>query len=33
MIHCHRKTEMKLHDIIKGKAKPHDFVVKKTRNK
>jgi len=33
MIHCHRKTEMKLHDIIKGKAKPHDVVVKKTRNK
>lgn len=33
MIHCHRKTEKKLHDIIKGKAKPHDVVVNKTRNK
>lgn len=33
MIHCHRKTEMKLHDILKGKAKPHDVVVKKTRKK
>lgn len=31
MIHCHRKTEMKLHDIIKGKAKPHDVIIKKTR--
>lgn len=31
MIHCHRKTEMKLHDIIKGKPQPHDVVVKKKR--
>ena len=31
MIHCHRKTEMKLHDIIKGKAKPNDVIVKKSR--
>lgn len=33
MIHCHRKTEKRLQDIIKGKAKPHDVVVKKTRKK
>lgn len=31
MIHCHRKTEMKLHDILRGKAKPHDVVVNKQR--
>lgn len=31
MIHCHRKTEKRLHDILNGKAKPHDVVVKKTR--
>jgi hypothetical protein len=29
MIHCHRKTEIKLHDILKGQAKPHDVVVNK----
>jgi uncharacterized protein YyaL (SSP411 family) len=31
MIHCHRVTEKKMHDIIKGKARPQDVVVKKTR--
>ena len=31
MIHCHRKTEMKLHAIIKGKARPKDVVVKKRK--
>lgn len=33
MIHCHRKTEKRLQDIINGKPQPHDVVVKKTRNK
>lgn len=31
MIHCHRVTEKKMHDILKGKARPKDVVVKKTR--
>ena len=31
MIQCHRKTEKKLHDIIKGKPQPHDVIVNKKR--
>lgn len=31
MIHCHRKTEMKMHDILRGKARPQDVIVKKSR--
>lgn len=31
MIHCHRKTEKRLQEIIQGKAKPHDVVVKKRK--
>ena len=31
MIHCHRKTEKRLHDMILGKAKPHDVIVNKKR--
>lgn len=31
MIHCHRKTEKRLHDMIRGKAKPHDVIVNKKR--
>lgn len=31
MIHCHRKTEKRLIDILKGKKQPHDVVVKKRR--
>ena len=31
MIHCHRKTEKRLHDMIQGKAKPHDVIVNKKR--
>ena len=33
MIHCHRVTEKKLHDIIRGKERPQDHVVKKKRKK
>ena len=31
MIHCHRKTEKRLHGMIQGKAKPHDVIVNKKR--
>lgn len=31
MIHCHRKTEKRLHDMIRGKAKSHDVIVNKKR--
>lgn len=31
MIHCHRKTEKRLQDILNSKAKPHDVVVNKRR--
>jgi hypothetical protein len=31
MIRCHRITEKKMHDIILGKARPQDVVVKKNR--
>lgn len=31
MIQCHRKTEKRLIEILQGKAKPHDVVVKKKR--
>lgn len=31
MIHCHRRVEKRLQEIMIGKAKPHDVVVKKTR--
>jgi len=31
MIHCHRKVEKRLQDIIKGKAKPNDVIVNKKR--
>jgi hypothetical protein len=27
MIHCHRKTEMRLQDILKGKARPTDVRI------
>jgi hypothetical protein len=27
MIHCHRKTEMRLQDILKGKARPNDIRI------
>ena len=31
MIHCHRKTEKRLLEIMRGKKQPHDVVVKKKR--
>lgn len=31
MIKCHRKTEKKLHDIMRGKPQPHDVIVNKKR--
>lgn len=27
MVHCHRKTEMRIQDILLGRAKPHDIRV------
>jgi hypothetical protein len=27
MIHCHRKTEMRLQDILSGKARPNDIRI------
>lgn len=31
MIHCHRRVEKRMQEIMKGQAKPHDVIVKKTR--
>lgn len=31
MIHCHRKVEKRMQDIMRGKAKPHDVIVNKKR--
>lgn len=31
MIHCHRKTEKRVIDILKGKKQPHDVVIQKKR--
>jgi len=31
MIHCHRRVEKRMQEIMRGQTKPHDVVVKKRK--